>query len=208
MVIKKDKFRQGWGTFDPNKDMNINIDHPFKTTIWKPIKGFLGKYQVNDLGAVMSLKHNKILKQTLNKNNGLLFVTLRLDGMMYIKYVHRLVAVSFIDKGWDINLNTVVHKDNDSLNNKAINLEWISRKEAFERLKQDGVVLGRPSKRVIQLSYWEGEVFGRFESVSNAAESLGLLQGNISDVCHHKKRSAGGYRFMFEFEWLAHQLND
>ena len=105
---------------------------------WKDIKGFEGIYQVSNKGRVRTFRTKdgwvgfKItdtpkVMSTISHGNGYVYVTLVKDGKHYNKYVHRLVAESFIG---DISKGMVVnHLDYDRSKNCADNLEIITQKE-------------------------------------------------------------------------------
>jgi hypothetical protein len=93
---------------------------------FKEIPGFNGKYLINEVGDVYTLKHKKILKTELS-NAGYLRVGLCLNNKQKKYSVHRLVAEIYLDKtdGCDI----VNHKDQNKLNNHVDNLEWCNYNE-------------------------------------------------------------------------------
>lgn len=107
--------------------------------IWKDVKGFEGKYQVNDEEQIRSLDRKvegvdgrvifhkgRILK---HKDNGHGYETVTLGHSDY-KYVHRIVAFAFPEicgewfEGAEID-----HIDGDTHNNKPQNLRWVTPKE-------------------------------------------------------------------------------
>ncbi len=69
--------------------------------IFEDIKGFEGYYKINRLGQIMSIirknvKVNKILKSSLDRN-GYPTVQLSINRTSKSLYVHRLVAIQFIE---------------------------------------------------------------------------------------------------------------
>ena len=76
--------------------------------IWKPVVGHEGRYEVSSLGRV---RETKILKVD---GGGHRYSRVNIDGST--RYVHRLVADSFLDKP-DYDKAVVNHKDFDTRNN-------------------------------------------------------------------------------------------
>lgn len=104
----------------------------FKIEIWKDIEGYIGKYQISNLGRVKSLKRyikptspnqktktckEKILKTCIGSHG---YYHVSLEGKKYC--IHKLVAKAFIEN--KENFNCVNHKDGNKLNNSIENLEW------------------------------------------------------------------------------------
>lgn len=108
--------------------------------VWKDIKGYEGYYQVSNFGRVKSvsrrvvnhksgstrLVQSKILSPCDN-GNGYLVVSLRKDGKRKSAYVHRIVAEAFVEN--KENKPNINHKDYNTKNNVATNLEWCTQKE-------------------------------------------------------------------------------
>lgn len=95
------------------------------TEIFKDIKGYENLYQVSNLGNVLSLRRNIILKPRKN-NKGYLQLNLSKEGKIKMFLVHRLVAETFIDN--PNNYPIINHKDENPSNNHDDNLEWCSNK--------------------------------------------------------------------------------
>lgn len=98
--------------------------------IWKPIRGYRF-YEVSNLGRIRCLKgKGRILKPSLQITRGgfkRFRVNLYENKIPKQYKVHRLVATAFI-----LNLNhkpQVNHIDNNPLNNKVSNLEWVTNEE-------------------------------------------------------------------------------
>lgn len=103
---------------------------------WKPIKGYEGLYEVNRIGQVKSLDRytvdsigrkkfypGKPLTALINEG-GYSYVKLSRSGQKKQFYIHRLVALAFINN--PNNLEEVNHIDGNKKNNVCNNLEWIT----------------------------------------------------------------------------------
>lgn len=101
---------------------------------WKPVPGYIGYYEVSNIGNVRSvdrlvtysngIKHvykGRMLKQDVNYK-GYHRVRLHKDGKSKAFSVHRLVALAFIPN--QDNLPQVNHIDENKSNNCVLNLEW------------------------------------------------------------------------------------
>ena len=97
--------------------------------IWKPIIGYEGLYEISNFGRVRNASQ-KIIKVQIN-NRGYYRIRLCKNGKYEQYFIHRLVAITFIPNK-DISLE-VNHKDENKLNNKVDNLEWVTRKENMNR---------------------------------------------------------------------------
>ena len=105
--------------------------------IWRPVKGFEGRYEVSTKGRVRSLRrlvkggHGNLQYrdgQILKPQTGSTYaqVYLRVGDKQKWFYVHRLVAQAFIPNPDDLPL--INHKDENRLNNCVENLEWCTCK--------------------------------------------------------------------------------
>lgn len=99
--------------------------------IWKVITGYEGLYDVSNYGRVRSYRRTKghlfkILKHGVNKT-GYCFVILRKNKHSEYIFIHRLVAIAFIDNPQ--NKPFVNHKDFNTKNNLYNNLEWVTSHE-------------------------------------------------------------------------------
>lgn len=105
----------------------------------KPIKGYEGLYSIDESGNVFSHVRNIILKPALNRNDnrGMLFVCLIKDGKRNIKYIHKLVAETYLNHvpcGYEL---VVDHIDNNPLNNHVSNLQLISNRLNLSKDKKN-----------------------------------------------------------------------
>lgn len=108
--------------------------------IWKDIKGYEGYYQVSNFGRVKSVSRKVVnhingstrlvqskIMSACDNGNGYLFVHLRKDGSRKSAYIHRIVAEAFVEN--KDNKPNINHKDYNTKNNAATNLEWCTQKE-------------------------------------------------------------------------------
>lgn len=102
--------------------------------IWKDIDGYIGIYQVSNMGNVRSLQREEFkcaqgyrvrkgveLKPSQDQK-GYLMVNLYKNGKGRSRRVHRLVAEAFIDN--PMHLSEINHIDENKKNNVVSNLEW------------------------------------------------------------------------------------
>lgn len=130
--------------------------------IWKDIEGYDGDYQVSSLGRVKSLKNGKerILKP-YKLNTGYLSINLCKNGKKKASRINRLVAEAFLPN--PENLPEVDHLNDNRTDNRAENLQWISRVEN-NRKRQSGIAIPRRVQCIET-----GEIF---ESAAAAAKSV------------------------------------
>jgi len=108
--------------------------------IWKEIEGFEGRYQVSNLGRVMSLvtnhgKQRQKLKPQYERRY--MFVNLSVKNRGHTKDVHRMVANAFVPN--PDNKPMVNHIDGVKLNNNASNLEWVTCSENHKHAYASGL---------------------------------------------------------------------
>lgn len=117
--------------------------------IWVPIPGYLGRYEVSNLGRVKKLSlierggRNKIHPERIVcqiLRRGYLSITLFDEhGKSYQTKTHRLVALAFIPNS--NNKPYINHKDFNRQNNSPENLEWVTPQENTDHMKLNGRTL-------------------------------------------------------------------
>ena len=97
--------------------------------ILKEIDGYNGDYLISNLGEVYSKKYSDTPKKLVKMmgTDGYWKVSLSKNSKVKRCSIHRLVALAFVDN--IENKATVDHIDNDRLNNRFDNLQWLSLAE-------------------------------------------------------------------------------
>lgn len=178
--------------------------------IWKDIEGYEGRYQVSNLGRVKALPrtvegHNqhgkwtrtepaKIMAQKL-QNTDRYQVSLRdADGKRTTFYVHRLVAMAFVPGYFEG--ATVNHKNEDHHDNRADNLEWMTKAEN-NAYGTHNFRVGKSLRMSVEMLTDEGQHVAYFDSMSEAAEKSGCPLSSIHRCCYGRQETTNGYRFKF-----------
>jgi len=170
---------------------------------WKDIAGYEGSYQVSDLGNIKSLNYKRSgqarnLKPSVD-GCGYLRVALCKNGRLRTRKVHRLVAEAFLG---DSSGKEVNHKDGNRTNNNIANLELVTRLEnmrhSFNELGRRGGLLGKkaekhPKSKEVQQYTRDGKYIRDWVNIRDAAATLGINNGNITECCKGKRKTAGGF---------------
>jgi chemotaxis response regulator CheB len=114
-------------------------------------KNIGNNYQVSNLGRVKSFvtSNPKLLKGTPN-SKGYPVITMKINGNYKTIKIHRLVALTFIPN--PENKPCVNHKDGNKQNNKAENLEWVTKSENTLHAYKNNLMSSGKNKRNSKLS--------------------------------------------------------
>lgn len=163
---------------------------------WRDVIGFEGYYEVSNLGRVRSIDRTdssgKFLQGRILKggSGGERYITKSLwkENKWYNRMVHRLVAEAFVPN--PNNLPQVNHKDGDTHNNRADNLEWVTPSENIQHCISAGLRQKVWKKPVKCLE--TGQIF---DSISAAARSVDT---DTTRMCESikSKRCCKGYTFV------------
>lgn len=124
--------------------------------------------------------------------------------------VHRLVAKAFIPN--PENLPFVNHKDENKANPCVDNLEWCTHEYNVNygtcQKRHSASIMGhpklgaagRPMKAVLQLK--NNCYIGYFESSQEAERKTGVNYRHISECCQFRRKSAGGFQWVRDLDYL------
>lgn len=180
--------------------------------IWKDIAGYEGLYQVSNFGVVKRLNYkntgnDKILAFKKHPQ-GYVFVALWKNGSFKNYFVHRLVALAFLDNpnGYE----EVNHKDENQGNNYVGNLEWCTAKynTHYSRQKHPERYVttykGKRTTKVTKYSMYEvnqltidGELIKTWNNISEIVRELKLNNSSITQCCLGIRKKAYGYKWEF-----------
>ena len=177
-----------------------------KEEIWKDIEGYEGLYQISNMGRVKSVERTvrcgrgyyrtvpEKIRKGRNDGWGYLFVSLYKDGKAKECRINRLVAQAFLPN--PDNLPEVNHIDENKQNNCVDNLEWCSRSYNINHGTRNKKVAEKNSKPVFSVDKESGLIMW-WQSAMEASRQLGISQGNITQCCNGKRKSAGGHVWFF-----------
>ena len=131
------------------------------------LKDYENEYQINKNGEIKNKKRNIIMKP--RNDRGYLRIGLTKNGKQIKYFIHRLLAIQFIDNPNKYEL--VDHNDNNKLNNDLENLRWINnsgnnRNRTFKNCssKYRGVSWDKINKK------WRADIY-----IDGKSKNLGLF---------------------------------
>ena len=172
--------------------------------IWKPIKGYEGRYEISNFGNVYSIRRKILLTQTPSYQDirGYNQVCLFKDNKKHTKLVHRLVAEEFLPN--PNNLPQINHKDGNKFNNNVINLEWCdasyNTKHAYDNnlndirnkvVKVNNKMFGYVLLVVFEINSGKRTVF---KSTEEVMKFLNYSHTGVTWAIRHNTVTRTGYR--------------
>lgn len=162
---------------------------------WRDIAGYEGLYQVSNFGMVRSLPKRAYKRGYMKQHvthYGYLALRLTKNGKARGKRVHRLVAEAFLPN--PNNYPVVNHIDGNKQNNVVSNLEWCTYAHNAKHAHETGLFDNAYEKRKKKVVRDDGAVFN---SVKEAAESLGVKPSKISECAKGKRKSVNDRSFFY-----------
>lgn len=187
----------------------------FDNEVWLPVVGFENHYYVSNYGRVKRIPG--VVKKTY-KDKGVRFerqgekilVPIN-NGHNYFavnlvcgkRYVHRLVAQSFIPNLFDY--PEVDHINGNTWDNRVENLRWVTRLDNTYNpitVTRRAKASAEQEKPIIQLTVL-GEYVKEWRSATAAASALGCARPTINGVLSKRGsiKSALGYLFVYKSDY-------
>lgn len=182
------------------------------------VKGFEGYYMISNLGRVYSFPHyddmmrkhgGHFLSTQINHSNGYEMAHLMLNGKRTAKYVHIIVAESFIPN--PLHKKEVDHIDTNKTNNRLDNLRWCTRSEncrneiTYARMVESKRINPRygdknPSSRRVAQYDSNGNFIAEFESCGDAFRKTGISRDSIQQCASGKRKFGSSYIWKYTTE--------
>lgn len=168
--------------------------------IWKEVSDN-PNYLISNMGRIRRVGSNK--DHSVRDSKGYLVTDLYQGGRRNTVRVHRLVADEFVPNPND--KPEVNHKDGNKHNNRASNLEYVTKKENCRHAWDTGLVKpsygmlgkhnpnsGRKGKafRIVET----GEVFG---TLKECEDKIGGNNRHINDCLRGRQQTHRGYHFEY-----------
>uniref|UniRef100_A0A6C0EYW4 HNH nuclease domain-containing protein n=1 Tax=viral metagenome TaxID=1070528 RepID=A0A6C0EYW4_9ZZZZ len=155
--------------------------------VWKNIS-YSSRYEVSNLSNIRHIEKKKNITvnyERLKKTNSRARIYLPTkDNKKKNYYLHRIVAQHFIENTND--LPEVNHKNGDFYDNRACNLEWISKIDNMRHAVDNNLILNKFKRRIRVFNKISNqEQF--FDSITECAKFLNCGPGTISKICNNKK---------------------
>ena len=147
-------------------------------------------YKVFSSGCVFSSTSNRFLKGSL-AGRGYLTIQMRFNGLRKREYIHRLVALLFLKRSE--NCTEVNHKNGIKTDNRAANLEWVTRRQ---NLQHSANILGNNRNESNGMCKFSDELvrairheYNNYEiTQASLSRKYGISKMQISRIVRNKLR--------------------
>lgn len=169
--------------------------------IWKPInlEPFNKSHLISNYGKIKIIKTGRILKQRFDKD-GYYQVNLYCQGLEVTKKVHRLVALTFLEKGSKDNV-VVNHMDGIKTNNFVGNLEWTTvsgnTQHAFDNgLEKKGVEHANAKHYILFDN--NGKIISQYENTFQLENATGKSRYTLNNILKNNLVEVDNINYKFE----------
>ena len=157
---------------------------------YRPVREFPW-YLACSEGYVINTETGNIITGTTKKTGYVELCMVDENGKPKYRLLHRIIADAFVEN--EGNKPEVNHKDGNKQNNKASNLEWVTRAENLQHAFDTGLMPNNTTPRKVYAEDIELGIRIEFDSIYQAAQFMNISQGNICMCCKGVRPSAGGY---------------
>lgn len=161
------------------------------TERWLPCPGYVGLYEVSDLGRVRALGDRwgrvKVLATCPDKD-GYPVVPLTIGGRRGQRAVHRLVALAFHGDKRNILHREVAHRDGNRANTRADNLKCVSKREnEFHRRLHGTALIGELHGKAVLTEVEVRSLLADTRTARAIAADLGISRHTVADIRQGKR---------------------
>ena len=167
---------------------------------WRPVVGYEGLYEVSSLGRIRRVK---IMSPALKKHGYLQISLTDGKGVRKSLHLHRIVAEAFIPN--PLGKPQVNHMDENTLNNRADNLEWATAQENTNYGSRTERATAKNGSRtpVLQIDPLQLVSVAEYDSQSEAARATGINLASINACLHGRQKQAGGFIWRYKFKKIV-----
>lgn len=164
---------------------------------WREVYGYDHLYEISNIGRLRTKHAGKRgyvneyrYINPVDNGNGYLRVNLMCNGVQRTVYIHKLVALYFIDNPHGY--TEVNHKDENKANNNVDNLEWCTHKyNANYGTRIERGIRSR-DKRIKCI-----ETNEIYPSLKEASQAMNLTRSAISNCIKGRSKTAAGYTWEY-----------
>lgn len=174
----------------------INSNNEFHNEIWKliDIDDTNNEYEISNFGRVRNRISQEILKPYRHHNY--LMTNVIINNKTIKEYIHILVAKSFLIDVNNGEEKILIHKDGNKFNNKALNLEWVSRDK---NIKPTNSKIQKKKKSIIRISINDNSIV-KYASIIEACRENNTKAFNIKACLSNKQSSYKGFKWKYNNE--------
>lgn len=162
---------------------------------YRPVKGYEDYYLVSSDGDIINKITGHVLQGEV-KRIGYRGVILSYGEEYKHVLVHRIVAEAFCSK--PDGANEVNHINGNKLDNRADNLEWVTRAENLRHAYETGLMPNNAVPRAVIATNMDTGEKMTFPSIYKAARFFNISRGNICMCCKGERPYANGYFWEYQ----------
>lgn len=145
--------------------------------VWSSVVGYEGIYDASDAGKIYSYKSDKILSGTPTAGGYIKVCVIDINGTTKSKFVHQLVALSFLKKPVSDKKLVVDHINGKRDDNRLKNLRWITHSGNSKHAHEINPNMQNNNNRVQKFDENE-KVVAEYKSVREASR-VTLINRNV-----------------------------